>query len=80
MGQMVDVGLEILTDSNANIDNFGALLDEAWQYKKSLTDLISSDEIDDIYSKAKKAGAIGGKILGAGGGGFFSVVRASRLA
>ena len=71
MGQMVDVGLEILTDSNANIDDFGALLDEAWQYKKSLTDLISSDEIDDIYSKAKKAGAIGGKILGAGGGGFF---------
>ena len=41
-----------------------------WKLKRSLTDIISSNEIDLYYEKARKAGAIGGKLLGAGGGGF----------
>jgi len=45
-------------------------LDEGWKLKRSLTSQISSLEIDSIYEKAKRTGAIGGKLLGAGGGGF----------
>ncbi|MCE7987285.1 MAG: GHMP kinase [Caldilinea sp. CFX5] len=51
-------------------DDFGALLDESWQLKKRLASRISNQVIDDLYSAARKAGAIGGKISGAGGGGF----------
>jgi len=57
--------------SGENLSRFGELLHENWRLKKSLTDLISSNEIDEYYAKARKAGAIGGKLLGAGGGGFF---------
>lgn len=53
-----------------NIDALGALLDESWQLKKQLASQISNDEIDDVYQRARKAGALGGKITGAGGGGF----------
>ena len=67
---MVDQALEILGDKNIPIEEFGKLLDESWQFKKNLSDKVSSPEIDEIYSIARKAGAIGGKILGAGGGGF----------
>lgn len=49
---------------------FGAILDKGWQLKKSQTPLISSDEIDGYYNRAIMAGATGGKLLGAGGGGF----------
>lgn len=49
---------------------FGLLLDEAWALKRQLSDGVSTIAIDAIYDKAKKAGAIGGKLLGAGGGGF----------
>jgi D-glycero-alpha-D-manno-heptose-7-phosphate kinase len=51
-------------------DDFGVLLHQGWEYKKSLACKISNTEIDDIYSTARKAGAIGGKIAGSGGGGF----------
>ena len=51
-------------------DTFGEILGEAWLLKKSLSDSVSSTQIDDYYSKAINAGALGGKILGAGGGGF----------
>lgn len=51
-------------------DEFGALLDESWQLKKQLASRISNSVIDDMYDAARKAGAIGGKITGAGGGGF----------
>lgn len=54
----------------SNIDALGAMLDEAWQLKKSLNHGISNPVIDDMYEKAKQNGALGGKILGAGGGGF----------
>ena len=49
---------------------FGDLLHETWNLKKTLSDSVSSSEIDEIYHKAIKNGATGGKILGAGGGGF----------
>ena len=50
--------------------DFGALLDEGWELKKSLSAAVSTPEIDRIYGTAKSAGATGGKLLGAGGGGF----------
>ena len=53
-----------------NLDDFGALLDQSWQLKKTLASQISNDTIDELYIKACKAGALGGKITGAGGGGF----------
>lgn len=68
MSSMVDEGLKIIT--NGNLDDFGLLLDEAWHKKKELSKEVSNKEIDDIYNKAKMNGAIGGKISGAGGGGF----------
>ena len=53
-----------------NVDDLGELLNETWHLKKGITSKISNNEIDEIYSKAIKSGAKGGKILGAGGGGF----------
>ena len=53
-----------------SVKDFGVLLDESWKIKKSLAKNISNSEIDSIYEKAKKNGSLGGKILGAGGGGF----------
>lgn len=70
MRAMVDEALSILNDANESIDSFGKLLDASWQYKRSLSDRVSTPEIDSIYQAAMNAGAIGGKILGAGGGGF----------
>lgn len=52
------------------LDDFGRLMDDAWQLKKQLASKISSDLIDDLYDTARGAGALGGKITGAGGGGF----------
>ena len=54
-----------------NLDKFGACLDAAWQLKRRFSNMISSDYIDSIYNGALEHGAIGGKLLGAGGGGFF---------
>jgi len=70
MGEMVDEAIGILLNSNTPIDEFGKLLDLSWKYKRSLSDRVSTPEIDEIYEAAMQAGAIGGKILGAGGGGF----------
>lgn len=53
------------------LDEFGILLDDAWRLKRRLSNKISSPSIDTIYDRAIKAGALGGKLLGAGGGGFF---------
>lgn len=69
MGKMVDEALMILTEGSDILD-FGRLMHESWCLKRSLTDRISNCEIDDIYERARDAGAIGGKLLGAGGGGF----------
>ncbi len=56
---------------NGLLDDFGDLLNESWHKKKELSKNISSNLIDDLYVKAMKSGSIGGKLLGAGGGGFF---------
>ena len=69
MYQMVDEATNILA-ADGDILEFGRLLHESWQLKRSLTDRISNAHIDQIYDAACRAGAIGGKLLGAGGGGF----------
>jgi len=71
MHDMVDEGVKFL--ENGALDDFGKLLHEAWQMKRSLTPLIANGHIDAIYEAARSAGAIGGKLLGAGGGGFMLV-------
>ena len=55
---------------DSNLEDFGHILDENWHLKKSLSNKISRNEIDILYEKAKGSGALGGKLLGAGGGGF----------
>jgi D-glycero-alpha-D-manno-heptose-7-phosphate kinase len=70
MRMSVNEAINLLQNHNESIESFGKLLDTNWQYKRSLSDRVSTPEIDLIYSKAKEAGAVGGKILGAGGGGF----------
>lgn len=69
MQQMVDEAIDILA-LNKDISEFGELLHRAWQYKRTLSPNISHFTIDHIYEAALEAGAIGGKLLGAGGGGF----------
>lgn len=69
MRAMVDEAVEIL-GSGRDLAAFGDLLHEAWTYKRGLSDKISTDDIDAIYEKARAHGAVGGKLLGAGGGGF----------
>lgn len=69
MQQMVNEATSILT-SSADIADFGKLLHESWLLKRGLTHKVSTPEIDELYQTARNAGAIGGKILGAGGGGF----------
>lgn len=59
-----------MVNSNADLYKFGKLLNKSWQVKRRLSKLITTPAIDEIYSSAMKAGAIGGKLLGAGGGGF----------
>ena len=69
MKSFVKDSIEILS-SNVDICEFGKLLDDTWRLKRSLSDGVSSDMIDSMYKSGIKAGAIGGKLLGAGGGGF----------
>jgi D-glycero-alpha-D-manno-heptose-7-phosphate kinase len=69
MRRMVDEALDILS-TDQDIRFFGELLHTAWVCKQSLSDKVSTSEIGNIYETARKAGAIGGKLLGAGGGGF----------
>ena len=61
---------EILMDSERPLDDFGYLLNKQWQLKKTMSNLISNQAIDLLYKRAISAGAIGGKLLGAGSGGF----------
>lgn len=66
---LVDEAEKILI-SKSSLNEFGKLLDYTWKLKRGLTDKISTNAIDELYKKAIRAGAIGGKLLGAGGGGF----------
>lgn len=69
MLKMVDVAEDVLVNPSASLDDFGRLLNETWFLKRSISSKISTDYIDDIYKRAIAAGALGGKLLGAGGGG-----------
>ncbi|MBI4309477.1 MAG: kinase [Candidatus Omnitrophica bacterium] len=68
MYEMVGEALAVLNSND--VLKFGKLLDESWKLKRTLSDKISTGHIDDLYDAAIRAGAIGGKLLGAGGGGF----------
>lgn len=70
MMEIVDTAMEVLTGKNNRIEDFGRLLDMQWQVKQQMSSKISNAEIDSIYAKGIGAGALGGKLLGAGGGGF----------
>lgn len=70
MRALVDEALSILAREKEDLDDFGKLLHENWQFKRKLSDKVSTPEIDEIYEAAMQAGALGGKLLGAGGGGF----------
>lgn len=70
MRQMADHALEILGNPSASLDEFGKLLGESWALKRQLSSRVTTDDIDDAYAAAVKAGALGGKLCGAGGGGF----------
>jgi D-glycero-alpha-D-manno-heptose-7-phosphate kinase len=70
MYALVDEAEKILTDKNADLDDFGRLLDKTWKLKRQTGAAVSTNSIDGLYEKGTKAGALGGKLLGAGGGGF----------
>ncbi|MEI6207216.1 MAG: hypothetical protein WCP20_10565 [Desulfuromonadales bacterium] len=70
MQATVETAADILDGDISGYDDFGALLHESWLLKKRLSNKVSTNVIDDIYTTAMNSGALGGKILGAGGGGF----------
>ena len=67
---LVDEAESVLTNKERDLDDFGRLLDETWKLKRQTGSKISTGSIDELYVRAIKAGALGGKLLGAGGGGF----------
>lgn len=70
MYDLVDEAEKVLVDDQQSLDEFGRLLDHTWQLKRKVGAAVSTEDIDWLYEKGRKAGAIGGKLLGAGGGGF----------
>ena len=70
MMDMVGESLGILQGATDYCKDFGRLLDESWSYKRNLSEKVSTKEVDEMYEEAMNAGAYGGKLLGAGGGGF----------
>ncbi len=69
LSDLVDEGCSLL-NSDRDIAGFGELLHEAWSAKRTLSDKVTNGEVDAIYERARKAGALGGKVTGAGAGGF----------
>lgn len=67
---LVDEAEKVLTDKTRNLDEFGFLLDKTWRLKRQTGAAVSTNSIDGLYEKGIQAGALGGKLLGAGGGGF----------
>jgi D-glycero-alpha-D-manno-heptose-7-phosphate kinase len=67
---LVDAAEDILTDKAKDLDEFGKLLDHTWKLKRGTGAAITTDNIDALYKRGIEAGALGGKLLGAGGGGF----------
>ncbi len=70
MFALVDEAEKVLEDKNSDLDEFGRLLDRTWKLKRQTGSAITTDSIDGIYERGIAAGALGGKLLGAGGGGF----------
>lgn len=70
MYQLVDEAEKVLTNRETALDEFGRLLDYTWKLKRQTGAAVSTDSIDGLYAKGIEAGALGGKLLGAGGGGF----------
>ncbi len=70
MVSFVDDAMAILQSDSRPVREIGTLLDESWRLKRELADAVTTPEVDDIYRAARDAGALGGKLLGAGGGGF----------
>ena len=70
MFEMVNEAENIVTDSKRSVEDFGKLLNQSWQIKRTLTGNITNSALDEIYDAGLDAGALGGKLLGAGGGGF----------
>lgn len=67
---LVDEAEQLLTNKNADLSEFGRMLDHTWKLKRQTGAAVSTNSIDSLYEKGMKAGALGGKLLGAGGGGF----------
>ena len=67
---LVDEAEKVLVDKQSDLDEFGRLLDHTWRIKRKTGNTVSTNSIDELYDKGLKAGALGGKLLGAGGGGF----------
>lgn len=72
MKDLVDEAHDILVNPAKDLKEFGELLNYTWELKKTLSNKVSNEQIDNMYKKAIDAGAIGGKLLGAGGGGFMA--------
>lgn len=72
--EMVEESIKIMDSSGNQVEEFGKLLHESWLLKQTLAKTITNNKINEIYEAGRKAGAIGGKILGAGGGGFILFV------
>jgi D-glycero-alpha-D-manno-heptose-7-phosphate kinase len=70
MQEMVAEGVEILSSPSADLTEFGRLLSRSWRLKRELSPSVSNAIVDDLFETATRAGAVGGKLLGAGGGGF----------
>lgn len=70
MLRLVDEAEKVLQSKESNLDDFGYLLNTTWNLKRQTGSAISTNSIDELYDKGIKAGALGGKLLGAGGGGF----------
>ena len=70
MYALVDEAEAVLTDKSKSLSEFGRLLNHTWELKRGISSSISTESIDSLYKKAMEAGALGGKLLGAGGGGF----------
>ena len=70
MLSLVDDAERVLTDKHADLDDFGRMLDHTWKLKCQTGAAVSTDSIDELYAKGIAAGALGGKLLGAGGGRF----------
>ena len=73
MGDMVHQAIGFLNGDAARLKDFGRLLHESWMLKRDLSSQITNQNIDDMYNAARGAGALGGKLLGAGGGGFMVI-------